>query len=180
IHTQWLLILDSADDLTLAFDFLPIESKGHILLTTRLQATGRSVAHSIEVEKMNQEEGILLLLKRTKKLRIDTPLADTTPEDREKAEAIVTTLDGLPLALDQAGVYIEETGCSLADYLRLYQTRRKELMDWPSSLSSDTPEKTIATTWSLSFQKVEKANRAAAELLRLCAFLAPDAIPVEI
>ena len=38
----------------------------------------------------------------------------------------------------------------------------------------------MATTWSLSFQKVEQANPAAAELLRLCAFLAPDNIPEEL
>ncbi len=38
----------------------------------------------------------------------------------------------------------------------------------------------MATTWSLSFQKVEQANPASAELLRLCAFLAPDAIPEEL
>src|SRR5205823_4543966 len=39
---------------------------------------------------------------------------------------------------------------------------------------------TVATTFSLSFQEVENTNRAAAELLRLCAFLAPDAIPEKI
>lgn len=35
----------------------------------------------------------------------------------------------------------------------------------------------MATTWSLSFAHVEQQNSAAADLLRLCAFLAPDAIP---
>ena len=38
----------------------------------------------------------------------------------------------------------------------------------------------MATTWSLSFQKIEQANPAATELLRLCAFLAPDRIPEEL
>src|SRR5262249_35489371 len=38
----------------------------------------------------------------------------------------------------------------------------------------------VATTWSLSFQKVEQANPAAAEFLRLCAYLAPDRIPEEL
>jgi tetratricopeptide (TPR) repeat protein len=32
-------------------------------------------------------------------------------------------------------------------------------------------------TWALSFQKVEQANPAAADLLRLCSFLAADSIP---
>src|SRR5439155_15071083 len=36
------------------------------------------------------------------------------------------------------------------------------------------------TTWSPSFQKIEQANPAATELLRLCAFLAPDRIPEEL
>src|SRR5439155_6625351 len=40
----------------------------------------------------------------------------------------------------------------------------------------DHPEP-VATTWTLSFKNVEQANPAAAELLRFCAFLAPDAIP---
>jgi tetratricopeptide (TPR) repeat protein len=38
----------------------------------------------------------------------------------------------------------------------------------------------IATTWDLAFRAVEQQNPAAADLLRFCAFLAPDAIPEEI
>jgi hypothetical protein len=34
----------------------------------------------------------------------------------------------------------------------------------------------VATTWSLSFEQVEQKNPAAADLLRMLAFLAPDAI----
>jgi len=32
---------------------------------------------------------------------------------------LVAAMDGLPLALDQAGAYIEETSCSVGDYLKL-------------------------------------------------------------
>src|SRR5262249_23602243 len=45
--------------------------------------------------------------------------------------------------------------------------------------SSDYPH-TVATTWSLSFQKIRQTNPVAAELLCLCAFLAPDAIPEDL
>jgi tetratricopeptide (TPR) repeat protein len=38
----------------------------------------------------------------------------------------------------------------------------------------------VTTTWSLSFEKVQHANPAAADLLRLCAFLDPDSIQEEI
>jgi hypothetical protein len=38
----------------------------------------------------------------------------------------------------------------------------------------------VATTWALAFQTIEQSNPAAIELMRLCAFLAPDAIPEEL
>lgn len=177
-HSRWLLILDNADELSLLADFLPTDGKGHTLLTTRAQATGSSI-QNIEVEKMSPAEGSLFLLKRVNMPMKDRAVVSVSPRGQEEAAAIVQTLDGLPLALDQAGAYIEETGCSLADYLSIYQTRRKELLGIRGSLALNYPE-TIATTWSLSFQKAKKASPMAAELLRVCAFLAPDAIPEEI
>ncbi len=174
----WLLILDNADDLEMAADFLPLASSGHILLTTRAQSTG-TIANSLEVEKMEQAEGALLLLRRAKKLAPSAPLEQATAPDRSLAEAIVKELGGLPLALDQAGAYIEETDYSLSGYLDLYRTHRKDLLQRRSKLRTEHPEP-VATTWSLSFQKLEQANPAAADLLRLCAFLDSEAIPEDI
>src|SRR5216683_2435129 len=177
-NKDWLLILDNADDLEMAADFLPLASSGYILLTTRAQSTG-AIANSLEVEKMERAEGALLLLRRAKKLAAGAPLEQATAPDRSLAEVIVAELGGLPLALDQAGAYIEETNCGLSGYLNLYRTRRKDLLQRRSKLRSEHPEP-VAATWSLSFQKVEQANPAAADLLRLCAFLDPDAIPEDI
>ncbi len=47
-HEEWLLILDNADELAMARDYVPTGGKGHILLTTRAQAAG-AIANSIEV-----------------------------------------------------------------------------------------------------------------------------------
>jgi hypothetical protein len=175
-HAQWLLILDNADELALLSDVLPMEGTGHILLTTRARATGSAI-QSIEVEKMSQEEGTIFLLRRAKKLLMGTPLTAVLPQERERAQVLVQTLDGLPLALDQAGAYLEETGCSLDEYLSIYQSRRKELLSirdhFPRIIRRRSPPPS-------SFQKAEKASPIAAELLRVCAFLAPDAIPEEI
>jgi hypothetical protein len=95
---------------------------------------------------------------------------------RNHAQAIVEVVGGLPLALDQAGAYIEETGCSLSDYLKFYQSRRNRLLRMRGENTTGHPEP-VATTWSLAFEKVERANPVAADLLRLCAFLHPDEIP---
>src|SRR5262249_10561280 len=83
-------------------------------------------------------------------------------------------LGGLPLALDQAGAYIEETHESLLHYPTLYQTKRKELLERRGGIRSD--HLPVATTWSLALQTIEQSNPAAIELMRLCAFLAPDDI----
>ena len=114
----WLLILDNADDLDLVADFLPTGDNGSILLTTRSLATGR-IASSIEVEKMGQQEGALLLLRRAKVLAPGLPADQAPGEDRGLAESLVRLMDGMPLALDQAGAYIEETDCGLAGYRSL-------------------------------------------------------------
>src|SRR2546429_7560281 len=88
-------------------------------------------------------------------------------------------MDGLTFALEQAGVYIEETQCSLSRYLELYRQHRVAQLKRRGRLTSDHPMP-LAATWSLSFQKVISANSGAADLLRLCALLSPDAIPEEI
>ncbi len=171
----WLLILDNADDLALARDFLPPSYGGQVLLTTRAQALGR-LAQRIEVNTMPQEVAILFLLRRAGLLASDAPLEQASPQDRKQADVLVRELGRLPLALDQAGAYIEETPCSIDEYLRLYHTRRAALLKLGGGLVSDHPT-SVATTWSLAFASVEQANPAAADLLRLFAFLHPDAFP---
>jgi tetratricopeptide (TPR) repeat protein/transcriptional regulator with XRE-family HTH domain len=177
-HTHWLLVLDNVDNPHMIVDFLPVYSIGDVLLTTRLQAFG-TLAQSIEVEQMGLYEGVIFLLRRTKLLASGASLDQSTSESQAQAAEIVTALDGLPLALDQAGAYIEETRCGLIQYLDLYGTRRKELLLRRGRFPVDHPD-SVAATWSLSFQQVEQEHLAAADLLRLLAFLDPEAIPEEI
>ena len=174
-HDGWLLILDNADDLALVPDYLPSSIPGHLLLTTRAHAMGR-LAQRVEIKRLSQEEGSRFLLRRCALLGKDDPLEQADPNDLVLAKEIVRELAGLPLALDQAGAYIEETSCGLQAYLDLYRMHHADLLRARGGLLNDHPE-AVATTWQLSFERVEQANPAAADLLRLCAFLAPDDIP---
>jgi tetratricopeptide (TPR) repeat protein/nucleoside phosphorylase len=177
-HRKWLLILDNADDLAMVQEFLPSVFNGHILLTTRVQAVS-GLASRIEVGTMPRDVGALFLLRRASLIAPDAPLEKATPSDIATAREICEELGGLPLALDQAGAYIEETRCSLSDYQSLHRTRRAEMLNKRGGLVVHYP-KSVATTWSLSFEQVEQKHPAAANLLRFCAFLHPDAIPEEI
>src|SRR5260370_2051689 len=168
----WLLLVDNADDLSLVQPYLLLQGNGSVLLTTRASAAGW-LASSIEVDAMGVLEGTQLLLRRAQRF------AHATNEEVNEAANLVVALAQFPLALDQAGAYIEETGCSLSDYLQLYQTHRHALLARRGRQATGYPA-SVATTWSLSFEQVEQTNPAAAELLRLWAFLAPDHIPEEL
>src|SRR6202043_3935930 len=168
-HSQWLLILDNVDMPEMIIDFLPAHTMGDTLLTTRQQALG-TVAQSIEVEKMGPDESMMFLLRRVKTLASGTPLDRAMEENQAQAIEIIAELDGLPLALDQAGAYIQETRCGLSQYLDLYATHHKELLLRRGKFPIDHPDSVVAT-WSLSFQQVEQESFAAADLLRLLAFL---------
>ena len=177
-NSDWLLVFDNADNIEIASKFLPTRGKGNIILTTRSQATGKNIK-AIEVDKMLPEEGILFLLRRAKVLNEDVPIDAVSSSDKKDAKTIYDLLDGLPLALDQAAAYIEENQSSLQDYLTLYYTYHATLLKRRGNISRLDYPRSVATTWSLSFKQVEQNNPAAAELLRLCAFLHPDAIPEE-
>jgi hypothetical protein len=149
-----------------------------VLLTTRAGAVG-AVARRVDIQEMGTEEGALLLLRRAKYIAEDAPLGASAGLEQATAKEVVTQLDGLPLALDQAAAYVEETGCGLSDYLRLYRNHAPELLRRRGTLASDHLDP-VVTTWALSLEKIEKANSAAAELLCFCAFLHSDQIPEEV
>jgi len=177
-HTNWLLIMDNADDLGLARSFFTDAHHGHILLTTRTQIIG-GIARQIEVEKMAPEEGGLFLLRRS--IDVDATLDTVSADTREAALQVVELLGEHPLALDQAGAFIKDGG-SFATYIQLYDKQRRDLLDRRGSLKgfdSDYPQ-TVAVTFALCFDKAREQPTLADDILRFCAFLHPDAIPEEL
>jgi tetratricopeptide (TPR) repeat protein len=118
------------------------------------------------VKVLERSESVDLLLKRT------------GYTNREAADALAEVLGDLPLALEQAGAYMDATRRSLSDYLNMFTDRKNELWD-RAGPPSDYPD-TVATTWNIAFDEVMQLSSAGADLLNLCAFLAPDDIPVEL
>ena len=176
-HERWLLIIDNADDIDMVQEFIPPTGRGHVLLTSRARAMG-AVAHRIVLDPMIQDEGALFLLRRATILEAADSLEKADEEDRNEALVLTQIMGGLPLALDQVGAYIEETMCGVSGYVEGYRTHAKELLNERGEIITDHPDP-IATTWLLAFERIDEW-KAAAELLRLCAFLYPDVIPEEV
>src|SRR5262245_15996184 len=163
-NAGWLLIFDNAPEAKSVRDYLPQSATGHTLITSR-NPQWRGVAQTWPVKLLARMEAADFLQKRTGQT------------DAEAALALAEALGDLPLALEQAGAYIENKGKTLADYLELCRSRRQDLWrrDKPPT---DYPE-TVATTWDLAFHEIGSESPGGAALMNLCAFLAPDDIQLK-
>ncbi len=177
-HTRWLLILDNVEDLAQIHRLDLPRTNGHLLLTTHSQFTG-GLADQIALEPLSEDEGSLFLLHRSKLLPLDQSLATVPDALVSSTKKVVQSLGGLPLALDQAGIYIGESGCSVSDYLEHYGHQHRQLLDRRGVMGENHPHSVVATL-RLSYEQVAHLSPVAMEVLRLCAFLHPDHIPEEI
>ena len=86
-------------------------------------------------------------------------------------ERIVHLLDGLPLALAHAGSYLQETGITVDDYITAYESTWKALFDSEITSLKEYPNRSVQSTWTLSYEHVKKRDPDAAKLLNLWAYL---------
>lgn len=81
---------------------------------------------------------------------------------------------GLPLALAQAASYMRETGTSITEYLRFYNTVWEDLMKDEARSGSGVREygnRSVYTTWTVSFEYVKRKNEDAANMLEVWSYL---------
>ena len=98
--------------------------------------------------------------------------ADSIIIDPVEGKRLLGRLDGLPLAIAQAGAYLQESGVGVGTYLKFYEQQWKELMEYQSDAPlQDYSDRSVWTTWTISYNAVQEKNQAAANLLLLWAFL---------
>ncbi len=178
-HHHWLLILDNVENpQEILPKFVPPRHQGCVLVTTRVQDV-EPLAQTQKLSLMSEQEGILFLLRRTKRIPQKAGLEKASPEQYEDAKQIWQLMGGLPLALDQAGAYILETRCSFSSYQEQYTRRRAELLKRRGERFIGH-NMSVATTFFLALERVEQINPMAADILRVCSLLQSDAIAEEI
>ncbi len=141
------------------------------MITSRESVFGDlGIPRALEVGDLSDDEALSFLLARTGREAGE-------PAERAATAELAAELGNLPLALEQAGAYIAETNAAFADYASAFRRRRVTLLEKASELM---PRDTVAETWAPSFEAAERASPAAAEALRVSAFLAPFAIPFSV
>ncbi|MBU1626231.1 protein kinase, partial [bacterium] len=161
----WLLIFDNAISPSVIEQNLPRSDKGHVIITSRYRNWGVYAA-KLEILEMKIEDSIEFLLKRT------------NDRDKKAAAELSKALGNLPLALEQAGAYIESTGRRISDYFEMLKKYQKKLLT-RGKPSTDYPE-TVASTWELSLKKVSQESPVGVDLINLCSFFAPNDFPMKI
>jgi len=135
-----------------------------VVITTR-RAGYSAIAGVVGLDTMRRADSAALLRRRL-------PAITDAQADR-----LAELLGDLPLALEQAAAYLRTTGLPVGDYVDLLHTRLGDLADRGSVAGR---EETLATLWNLSYQRLADQQPAAMQLLRLCAWLAPENIPLDL
>jgi tetratricopeptide (TPR) repeat protein len=174
-HTGWLLVLDNADKPQAVKPFLPAADAGHVLLTSRAQLFDViGIVKPEELTELSPEEARGFLFARAGRAEPPGGGAEATA-----ASELAEEVGRLPLALEQAGAYIASRQARFQDFRDSYRNWRVKLLDKQGPVVGDYPE-SVRTTWAMNFRDAEDESAAAADVLRLSAFLAPDDIPIEL
>lgn len=172
-NRNWLLILDNIETMDTVEEYLPQTIKGNILITTRNKRINYGRPFGLDV--FSVEEAINFLKRR---LSNDSHLKLENyyfSDFEENSSILAKRLGNLPLALEQAAAYIREVRCSIKQYLELMEQSGINAFD-DSYASPKYYEHLVTTTWNISFNALEESSR---QLMNLCAYMAPDRIPVE-
>ncbi|MCC7161551.1 MAG: tetratricopeptide repeat protein, partial [Anaerolineae bacterium] len=164
-HGRWLLVMDNANHPDEVRAYLPPVGKGHVLITSR-DPGWDEIGASIKLATLPRADSIRLLTEQS------------GDADIASADALAARLGDLPLALEHARAYLRQNSITLAVYLELFKTRHADL--WKNSTKPQNYHATVATTWDISFEQIAAQSLAAADLLNLIAFFAPDDIPLDV
>ena len=127
MRTQWLLIIDNADDPEVRLDdYIPDGERGHVLITTRIPSNkvyGTVGPQHLRFGGLEDGDGNTLLLKAASK---------PVPGDLRSqgfATSITKSLGALPLALLHAGKAIMKRLCTLENYLQYHQFEKQKVRE---------------------------------------------------
>ena len=184
-NDRWLLLFDNYDDpkfpgvkSSTGYDirrYFPHRSQGSILITTR--STRLTFGKQLMLSKLSDlEQSLAILATRSGRdikngnfpFNATHKMLISVWTDSE-ARKLAQRLDGLPLALTTAGMYLRQTSESFGGYLDAYENEWLGLRDDAQELL-EYEDRTLFSTWNLSLSLVRAQDPDAAELMHLLAY----------
>jgi tetratricopeptide (TPR) repeat protein len=163
-NAGWLLVVDNVDSTEVQAyltSFLPdTGAGGRVIVTSRIPDWSGDFA-VMRLAPLESEASATFLASL-----IEGPTGAAVHDLAEE-------LAGLPLALEQAAAFCQQTGRDYSYYLTQFRASAEKMIG-QGGLAG---QRTVATTYSLSISRVREIDAGAAALLDLLAYFAPDVIP---
>ena len=146
-----LFVFDNVDNEDVVKDFLNIPfhtglQKPYVIITSQYTSWGQRF--------VRQE--LTCLTPETAEEFVSFNLKHNSTVNNDNNKKLCALFEYLPLALQQAVAYIQDTGISVDAYLREFQSHREELL---SEKHSDILySKTVMTTWNMALNKIKAMN----------------------
>ncbi|WP_165939927.1 DUF7779 domain-containing protein [Saccharopolyspora aridisoli] len=163
-RNDWLIVFDNVADPDAVRPWLPGGS-GATLITSRFRGWSK-LAVQVDLDRFTREESLAYLAGTVERY------------DPAAANELAQVLGDLPLALVQAAGYLDRRDLPIERYLELYRDR-----DAAGRLLAEAVDgypDSVATTWLLHYDQLAEDEPAALQLLRLCAFLDPEDIDLDL
>jgi tetratricopeptide (TPR) repeat protein len=178
---RWLLILDNADDVDFDYTrYIPSGVLGVIIVTSRNPQYSRySTVAAETLEGLDAEHSTQLLLKAAR-----VPEEEwQSCEIQAQAHDIVSLLGSHTLALIQAGAYIAEGFCQLAEYPKKYQQHRRRLLEHHPE-QEQSRYRDVFATFEAAADALERSGgqdvRDALDLLGVLCMLHSGVLPLRV
>ncbi|WP_159056173.1 tetratricopeptide repeat protein [Streptomyces scabiei] len=158
----WLVVLDNVSDPAVIKPLLARAPSGRLLVTTRRgPASWRGIARTLDLDVLAPNEAVELF-------------TGTYGGPADGVEELCAELGCLPLAVDQAAAYCREAGVTPRAYLDLLARYPADM--YAATVEGEDAQRTVARVWQVTLDALADTPAAAA-ILRLIAWWAPDDIP---
>ena len=157
---RWLVVFDNAEDPRALSRFLP---EGPQVLITSRNPAWRGLAATLGVREFTRAESMELLRR-------------LAPELTEaEADGVAEAVGDLPLAVEQAGALLADTGMAADEYLRLLAGRAQDVLDHDPG---GAYPQSVAASWAVAFDRLALDDPAALALLTGVAWCGAEPVPV--
>ena len=160
-RSRWLVVFDNAEDPRALSQLLP-EGPGQVLITSRNPGWWQ-VADVVGVREFTRAESIALLSRLAPDL------------GTREADRLADAVGDLPLAVEQAGSLLADTGMDPERYLRLLAERALEVLAHDPGRSYP---QSLAASWALAFDRLASDEPTALDMLTLVAWSGPEPVPL--
>ncbi|MFI0350378.1 FxSxx-COOH system tetratricopeptide repeat protein [Actinomadura sp. 9N407] len=165
-HPGWLLVFDNVTVPTHIERWLAILTGGHVLITSRRDVRWPGTTTTLRLDVLDEDSAVELLTQVS---------GHTDPAGYDLPARIAGELGYLPLALDQAAAFIQQTHTTLERYLRLL--RDQPFQVYEAAADGDKTQATIARLWDITMQALAETAPDSIALIRVLACYHPEDIP---